>query len=211
MKKILLASIALVLAVCFTSCSYEDPIGSKVTVYPIITLNGDAITVITEGATFSDPGAVATIGDEEVELTKTGTVDANTPGVYNLYYSAVNEDGFSAEKRRIVIVLSAAPSTVDLSGTFYRNGNPNNVVRIADRVYTADNAGGLSLSDPSILIKFTFYNIDDTRIYAPYQEDVSATGIDVETNIGTIISPDNFTWVLYASATYGTAVRNFIR
>nr|WP_322625164.1 immunoglobulin-like domain-containing protein [uncultured Flavobacterium sp.] len=212
MKKILKTSIiAFVIALGITSCDFDDPIGSKVTVYPDLSLTGDAIVVVTQGGTFTDPGAVSYIGEDEVEVTTRGTVDTNTPGVYDIYYSSVNEDGFAAQVRRTIIVLSSAPSTVDLSGTFYRSGNANNIVKISDRVYTSDNAGGLARTDVNNLISFTFYNIDDTRIYAPYQENTSVSGIDVETNIGTIVSPNNFTWVLYASAYYGTAVRNFTR
>lgn len=203
--------LALVMATGLSSCDNEDPIGSRVTVYPDMTLNGDAVVVLTEGDTFTDPGAVSFIGEDEVEVTTTGSVDATTPGVYDLYYSSVNEDGFSAQLRRTIIVLSAEPSAINLEGTFYRNGNANNIVRLADRVYTSDNAGGLGPADSNNFINITFYNIDDERLYGPYQTNTSPSGIDVETNIGTIINENNFTWVLYASATYGTAVRNFVR
>jgi uncharacterized protein (DUF1684 family) len=212
MKKIFkLGILALVLATSLTSCDNEDPIGSRVTVYPEMSLNGDAVVVLTEGESFTDQGAVSFIGEDEVEVTTTGSVDAATPGVYDLYYSSVNEDGFSAQLRRTIIVLSAEPSTINLEGTFFRNGNANNIVRLADRVYTSDNAGGLGPADAANFINITFYNIDDERIYAPYQTNTSESGINVETNIGTIVSENNFTWVLYASATYGTAVRNFTR
>jgi len=198
------------------SCSTEDPISSKVTYYPDMTFNGDRITVLTEGDTYTEQGIVSTENgiDLEVEMTGSEDVDPTTPGVYDVYYSSVNSDGFSKEIRRTVIVLSSQPSNIDLAGTFYRGAAPNVVTRIADRVYTADNAGGV---DPTLaanvnnLVKFTFYNIDDVRIYAPYQENTSKTGLDVESNIGTIVSPNNFTWVLYASGFYGTAVRNFVR
>ncbi|WP_116787118.1 immunoglobulin-like domain-containing protein [Flavobacterium psychrotrophum] len=206
-----LGILAMVLATGLTSCENEDPIGSRVTVYPEMTLNGEAVVVLTEGDSFTDQGAVSLIGEDEVEVTTTGNVDPTTPGVYDLYYSSANEDGFSAQLRRTIIVLSAEPSTINLEGTFYRNGNANNIVKIADRVYTSDNAGGLGIADAKNFIKFTFYNIDDERIYAPYQTNTSESGISVETNIGTIVSENNFTWVLYASATYGTAVRNFTR
>lgn len=203
--------LALVLATGVTSCNYDDPIGSRVTVYPEMTLNGDAVVVLTEGDSFTDPGAVSFIGEDEVEVTTTGSVDPATPGVYDLYYSSTNEDGFSAQLRRTIIVLSSAPSTINLQGTFYRNGNPNTVTRISDRVYTANNAGGLALSDAANLLAITFYNIDDVHIYGPYTVGASTSGINVETNIGTIVNANSFNWVLYASAYYGTAVRNFTR
>lgn len=196
-----------------SSCGYEDPITSKVTNYPILTVHGETTMVLTEGDTYTEEGATATEAGVEIEVTTTGSesVDTSTPGVYNVYYSAVNVDGFSAEARRIIIVLSAEPSAINLEGTFFRNGNPNNVTRLGDRVYECDNAGGLALTDPTILLHVTFYNIDDEQVYIPYQEDTSETGIDVESDIGTIVDENNFSWVLFASATYGTAVRNFTR
>jgi hypothetical protein len=199
-----------------SACSYEDPITSKVTNYPILTVNGETTMVLIEGDTYTEEGAEATEAGVEIEVTTTGSesVDTSTPGVYNVYYSAVNVDGFPAEARRIIIVLSSAPSAINLEGTFFRNGNPNNVTRLGDRVYECDNAGGLAIASPAdedLLIHATFYNIDDEHVYIPYQEDTSVSGIDVESNIGTIIDENNFNWVLTASATYGTAVRNFSR
>ncbi len=194
------------------SCT-EDPITSKVTYYPILEVNGETTLVLTEGDTYTEQGAIATEAGEEIEVTVTGSesVDTSSPGVYNVYYSATNVDGFPAEARRIVIVLSADPSTINLEGTFFRNGNPNTVTRLSDRVYECNNAGGLALSDEDNLLHITFYNIDDSTVYIPYQEDTSNTGIDVESNLGTIIDQNNFNWVLTASAYYGTAVRNFTR
>jgi len=214
MKKILRYNIAVAtfaLALTATSCSNEDPIGSTVTNYPILEMAGDRITVLNEGDTFTDPGVNGTIGGEAVDVTVEGSVDTGTPGVYDIYYSAINDDGFPAEVRRIVIVLESDPSAVNLEGTFYRNGNPNTVSRLDDRVYQANNAGGLAASDSANWLNVTFYNIDDETLYIPYQENVSSTGIDVESISGTIVSQNNFNWVLSASAYYGTAVRNFTR
>jgi len=197
------------------SCT-ADPITSTVTYYPDMTFNGDRITVLTEGDAYVEQGIISKANGVDLEVTTTGSedVDTSTPGVYDVYYSSVNSDGFSKELRRTVIVLSNQPSTVDLSGTFFRNGFANNVTRLSDRVYVADNAGGVDPANSDNvdnLVKLTFYNIDDVRLYAPYQEDTSKSGLDVESNIGTIISPNNFTWVIYASGFYGTAVRNFVR
>lgn len=192
------------------SCT-EDPILSKVTNYPLLTVNGETTLVMTQGETYTDEGAIATEGETEIDVTTNGTVDASTPGVYNVYYSAVNTDGFSASARRIVIVLSSEPSAINLEGEFFRNGNPNTVTRLDDRTYECNNAGGLALSDATNLLHVTFYNIDDEHVYIPYQQDASQTGIDVESNLGTIVSENNFNWVLTASAYYGTALRNFTR
>jgi hypothetical protein len=193
------------------SCSYEPEIGSKITIYPVLTINGDQTVVITKGSTYTDLGAVALAGTENLPVTKIGTVDANTIGFYKITYEAFNSDGFSVAKTRTVVVLSASPSTIDLSGNWFRNGTNKNVItRISDRVYQCDNATGYITGNPNNL-SLKFYNLDDTKIYAPYQENASSTGISAESNIGTITASNKFNWVIYASGFFGTAVRNFVR
>ena len=135
-----------VMLLTLISCT-EDPISSKVTNYPLLTINGESTVVLTEGDIYTEEGAVALEGGQPIDVTTTGTVDSSTPGVYNVVYSAVNTDGFPASARRIVIVLDDAPSAINLEGTFFRGANPNNVTRLGDRVYQCDNAGGLALTD----------------------------------------------------------------
>lgn len=193
------------------SCSYEPEISSKITVYPVLTLNGDQTVVLTKGSTYTDLGAVAIAGTENLPVTKSGTVDANTIGFYKITYEAFNTDGFSISKIRTIVVLSAEPSGIDLSGNWFRNGTNKNVItRISDRVYQCDNATGYTTGDDNNL-NLKFYNLDDTKIYAPYQENCSITGISAESNIGTITETNKFNWVIYASGFFGTAVRNFVR
>jgi len=206
MKKTII-SLLLITGGIFTSCedtSTENV--SRVTTYPIVTINGDKTLVLTQGDSFTDEGAVALAGAEELEITSDGTVDTATPGVYKVNYNASNADGFTASQTRTVIVLSSAPSAFNLEGTFLRSGNENHVLRISDRVYTSDNAGGIA--PPTTPLEVTFYNIDDEHLYIPPQ---TTNGIDVESEDGTLVSNNRFTWVLIASGVYGTAVRNFTR
>ena len=208
-KLSLLGVFAVVFA--FTSCSDNTPeITSKVTNYPDVTINGDALVVLTEGTPYEELGAVATAGSAELDVVTEGTV-GTAPGYYKVTYSATNSDGFPATRTRTVIVMDDAPSALNLEGTFFRSGNAANNVRISDRVYTNDNAGGLAHSptnDPNFL-SVTFYVYDDQHIYIP--EQVTSSGITVESLQGDIVSNDNFKWVLAASSFYGTAVRNFVR
>lgn len=195
----------------FVSCSDNEPeITSRVTNYPDVKINGDALVVLTEGTPYEELGAIATAGATELEVTTEGTV-GTAPGYYKVSYSATNSDGFPATKTRTVIIMDDAPSALNLEGTFFRNGNAANVVRISDRVYTNDNAGGLAHSptnDPNFLF-VTFYVYDDQHIYIP--EQVTPSGITVESVSGNVISNNNFNWVLSASAFYGSALRNFVR
>lgn len=208
MKKIFYFLVA-IMAVSCSETSTDNV--SKVTNYPLMTLNGERTVVLNQGDTYTELGAVSMAGTEELPVTITGTVNTSTPNVYKLTYTSVNVDGFSATLTRAIVVLSTAPSAIDLQGTFARNGtNLNNVTKLGDRKYICDNATGFTNGSPDNLT-LIFYNVDDTKIYAPYQENASSTGISAESNVGTIADKDHFSWVIYASAVFGTATRNFTR
>ncbi len=135
-KKGRLGLIAIVFAVA--SCSTEDEISSIVTEYPIITVNGDATIFVEEGEAFTDPGAVATIGENEVPLdiryvgryrgnVYTGTLDNAVADIYTAEYSAVNEDGFTGTATRQIIVATTGDLVNSIEGlytsTVFRNGS----------------------------------------------------------------------------------------
>lgn len=210
MKNIKKLSFLFLLISVLYSCSNEPEIGSKVTIYPVITLNGDEVVVVNQGSTYTDLGAISMSGTESLPINTTGSVDSNTIGVYKITYESFNSDGFSATKVRTVIVVDPSPSSINLEGTFYRGANANVVTRISDRVYECDNAAGYITGDPNNL-KMTFYNLDDTKVYAPFKKNASSTGLSAESSIGQIVNQNNFKWVIYASGFYGTAVRNFVR
>ncbi len=123
--------------VILTSCGYEDPIGSTVTIYPIITLNGDDVDQVAVGETYDDPSAVATIDDTEVPVevtytgkftgaTYTGTLNTSMPDIYTATYSAENSDGFSGSATRQVIVSNTGDLVNSIEGVYLstvaRNG-----------------------------------------------------------------------------------------
>lgn len=193
-----------------TSCEESTDGVSKVTAYANLTMNGDPLVVITQGETYTEAGVEAEADGKVLEVKIDGTVDTSKPTVYKLKYSAINSDGFPASVTRTVIVLSNKPSTIDLSGTFFRSGNPNNVTKLGDRHYFTDNATGYLVGDPNVL-KMEFYNIDDKQVYAPFKADASETGIDAESNIGTITDQNNWKWSITATAFFGTADRIFKR
>ena len=214
MKKLFI-TLLLFSGLLFVSCE-NDTTGnrSKVTHYPIITITGDKLVLLTQGDTYTELGATSLAGTQTRPVITTGTVDTATPGVYKINYKSFNTDGFSVTVTRAVIVFSPEPSTINLEGTWVRNGaNVNEVTRLDDRKYKCSNAGGLAgpYTPDDNRVSLIFYNIDDVQIYAPYQENVSPTGLSAETSVGTIVNPDKFTWVLYASGVYGTSLRTFIR
>ena len=141
------------LAVLFFACNKdeihntEDKVGiSRVTQFPVLTLNGDRYMTIEVGGTFTDPGIVATEGGATIPYTTDGSVNAGEVGVYNITYTAVNKDGFPASLTRTVVVYSTEASAAgnDLSGTYVRssNGVESTWTKIAPGVYTVVNPGG---------------------------------------------------------------------
>lgn len=194
-----------------TSCDGESTDNvSKVTAYANLHMNGDAVVVLTQGQTYTEAGVDADADGKALDVIIDGTVDTSKPSVYKIKYSAINSDGFPASLTRTIIVLSDQPSTIDLSGTFFRNGNPNNVTKLGDRKYICDNATGYT-ADNENNITLTFYNIDDKQVYAPYQENTSETGISAESKIGTITDKNNWKWAIIASAFFGDSDRIFKR
>ena len=80
------------LAVLFVACNKdeihntEDQVGiSKVTHFPVLTLNGDRYMTIEEGGTFTDPGIIATEGGAPIPYTTDGSVkvDPLTTDIYS--------------------------------------------------------------------------------------------------------------------------------
>ncbi len=81
---------------------------------PTITLNGAAALELTQGDSFSDPGATATDaedGDLTGAVTVSGSVDTNTVGSYTLTYSVLDSSGHYAEVSRMVVVQGSGSSS----------------------------------------------------------------------------------------------------
>jgi hypothetical protein len=96
--------------------------------FPAIALEGDQYVTILVDGTFEDPGAIASLGTEDItgEIEVAGEVDVSTPGVYVLDYSVsvVNEldEVSSASQQRYVAVITESVADVDLSGTYNGDG-----------------------------------------------------------------------------------------
>jgi len=132
MKKLVLFLVAGLLSI---SCS-EDTTGdvSRITNYPQFTLLGDEVIYLQKGDEFIDPGVIVTEGGVEIPYTTsiTGsyrggtTLNTNVVDVYNIIYSAVNQDGFSGSISRTVIVYENSDLITSIAGlyksTVVRNG-----------------------------------------------------------------------------------------
>ena len=124
-----------------------DRIGvSRVTYFPTFTMSGAQYISIVKGGTFTDPGVTAKEGTADLQITKTGAVDANAVGVYDIVYSATNKDGFSSSVTRTVAVLPAAEAAgVNISGKYANTGSFSYVAtmqKLAPGFYLVDNVWG---------------------------------------------------------------------
>jgi hypothetical protein len=210
-------SLAFVIALSF-SCNKKDnfnyPEGtvgrSKITYFPILTLNGDQYMTVEIGGTYTEPGATAKEGENDLTVTIDGSVDVNTPGVYDITYSAVNKDGFSALTRRFVAVYEtdAGAAAHDLSGQYLRavTGVTNTWTKLAPGVYLVDNPGGAAgVNLQVILFNPTGYVID-------IPEQVSSDGSITASNSESYEPgpPTKYSMAI-ENPTYGTQVRFFTK
>ncbi|MDR3340912.1 MAG: DUF5012 domain-containing protein [Candidatus Symbiothrix sp.] len=120
MKKIFYSLFLVCSLIAFAGCheiTSEDP--SKITYYVSFELQGDRTMFVKVGDTFTDPGVIATEGDLDVSagVKITGSVNTGEIGLYNITYSAVNVDGFSASAARTVFVYNPAVTT-DVAGAY---------------------------------------------------------------------------------------------
>lgn len=200
----------LFLLVFLCSCEKSDSTRglSTITNYPIITLNGDQWNTVSLGGSFIDQGVVALEGDTEIEVTTTGAVDTNTPGVYTISYTALNKDGYSASEYRYVGVIDPSVVGTDMSGTYKRNAGAqgiSEVTKISENFYRASNVGGIAVPDASVAVYF--YHYAEGLLGVPYQ---NTPGNAFECMDATVELGVNYKWVVLNSG-YGTALRTFVK
>ncbi|MGM9713935.1 MAG: BT_2262 family domain-containing protein [Prevotella sp.] len=124
MKKSILYTIASLFAVVMlTACSDAEEGLVRVTHYATFELNGaDAnnVTTVAVGTPYTDPGCVCMEGDNDItaSVVTSGTVDANTLGVYHVTYSAKNVDGFESSITRTVVVYDPTAIDRNIGGTY---------------------------------------------------------------------------------------------
>lgn len=207
--------IALFLSMLMFACKKDDftyPDGyvgsSKITYYPEVATKGDQLTIIMQGATYTDAGADVTVGGAPGQYTTEGSVNTATPGIYNITYSAVNADGYSATDFRTVVVMSnSIPASRDFSGTYDRKGfaQTSTWTKVGTGIYKVKNPGGAVLAD-----EVTAVNYSGNLIAIPLQ--MTSVGPFSSKN-GTYdpeAVPPQYTWTI-VNAGYGTAARTFIK
>jgi hypothetical protein len=180
MKNIVKTLFLVGLVAFVTSCEDDksEGIAEGVIRYPSIVLEGEDPVVIQSGSTFTDPGAKAFLGTDEItdELTSESTVDANVPGVYQVTYTVTTINELDQEStvtlNRTVSVTDGDVSGVDLSGTYLRDNNPANpivtVIKIKDGVFQSDNLRG----SPTNQVVGRIFAIGNNNIVVPVTNSV---------------------------------------
>jgi len=145
---------------------------SKVTTYVKLTMTGEHFMSIPQGLAYTEPGITGKEGETTVNVTTTGTVDPNTPGVYTVTYSAINKDGYPVSDSRIVNVYDPAAAANDFSGNYARSTNGSIAVwtKVAPGMYTVNNPGGA----PGTNLTIYAFNPSGNTILVPTQ--VSSDG-----------------------------------
>ena len=124
MKKTLLYSLMLGMSVfSLTSCNddKDELTDSRLTYYVNLEMQGDAFVQVPIGTSYTDAGCTATMNGQDVtsRIMTDGLdeIDVNTAGLYEVTYSAINDDGYPASVSRTVAVCDPSIET-DLSGTW---------------------------------------------------------------------------------------------
>ncbi|MDB5259342.1 MAG: hypothetical protein JWO73_550 [Candidatus Taylorbacteria bacterium] len=89
---------------------------------PVITLNGSASVSVAEGGTYTELGATAVdavSGSRTVVVS--GSVNAATPGIYIITYTAADAAGNTAAKTRAVTVVAAVRGCMDSTAANYNS------------------------------------------------------------------------------------------
>ncbi|MDL2278532.1 DUF5012 domain-containing protein [Parabacteroides sp. OttesenSCG-928-G07] len=160
MKKIIY-SLFICLAFVLSSCEDETSQDtSKITYFVDLEVYGDAQMFWEKGIPFEEPGYSAILDGEDVtgDVKITTNLNIDKGGIYNIKYSAVNEDGFAKEFTRIVYVYDTTESPIESgfftvtkdsyrnsSGTIVAYGNSYPIVIIQEepgKFYVSDFFGG---------------------------------------------------------------------
>ena len=201
----------------FAACNKDDNFNyapgtvgiSKIIYFPSVTINGDRLIILNEGDTYTEPGVVATLNGDSVQYTTTGQVNASVPGVYDLQYTAVNEQGYSASDWRTVVVIGNDVADNDFSGTYKKVlptvGVTSTWTKIGNGVYTVENPGGSA----GIGLTATAVNYTGNEIKIPHQisPDFGEVSSQDE-SYDPAATPVTYSWVFIAGG-YGNYLRTF--
>lgn len=186
---------------------------SKIIYFPSIATKGDKTIYLKEGDSYGDSGAVAKLNGADVQYTTNGSADPTKPGIYNITYTAVNPQGYSASDWRTVVVIGNDVAGNDFSGQYGRivGGNPNGQTstwtKTAPGIYTVENPGGAGVGAGLTVIAV---NYTGNLIGIPHQ---ISPDLGEVSSVGAVYNPGppaNYQWAFIAGG-YGSQVRYFTK
>jgi hypothetical protein len=224
MKKIIL--ITFIAAFIFSACKEESMGVSTIITYPTMTLKGDVALSIPVGGSYTESGCSVKEGELDLSnrITVSGTVNSAVAGVYTITYTYKNagkiipSDSLTMTTRRYVGVIDATASAMDISGKYKRNAGVLGVATVNKTAYAGlyinSNPGGATttsaIGGPDTNIPIYMFQPTATTVTCPAQETVAGEfactgGVYDATGASPL-----YKWVC-VNATYGTAVRTFIK
>lgn len=136
------------------------------TAAPVIHINGDNPLTVECHTTFTDPGATATdTCAGSVPVNSSGTVDANTPGTYEIHYSA-SDGSHTATATRTVNVVDTSGPTITINPNQQMSLWPANhkykTVTVTDFVLSASDACDSTVNRSKVyIVKITSDEIEN--------------------------------------------------
>jgi hypothetical protein len=189
----------------------EGTVGrSKIVSFPLIETKGDKLIILTQGATYTEAGAAATLGGATATYTTSGTVNTAQGGVYNLTYTASNPEGYTASDWRTVVVIGNDVSANNFSGTYLRSVTSvtSTWTKTASGIYTVENPGG---AGAGVGLTVIAVNYTGNKIAIPHQISPDFGEVSSGSESYTLTpAPPQYTWVFFAGG-YGTGTRTFVK
>lgn len=135
MKRLLIL-IAIVAIFVFSSCEKEtEGVVTGTVFYPVFVNSGSQLNVVGLGEAFTVPEVTVYDGTVVLsDVTVEGDIDLNTPGYYEVTYSATTADGYSDSYNVIVFVYDPDYKEAPIAGEYdgFREGRGGGPVTISE-------------------------------------------------------------------------------
>lgn len=212
LNRILNSSILLLLTIFVAvSCNKDKESEGHygITYYADIEIEGDRTVILLPGDEYEELGASATENGVEIDVAISGEVDTETPGVYQIAYTAMNSDGFpKTEYRTIFVLLGTPPEDFSFVGTYTvpDRGFSSTITEVVPGLYRTTDIFGWSAANkcPSYILT------DGEEIYVPYTS-TPYGGLDGGGEYDSETSTMTVHVTLYDQSGVPTITRNWIK
>lgn len=160
-KRLMGAAVLVLIGLCIFILAISPLVGGS----PIITLNGDDTMQVECGSEFTDPGAKASVKDEDISNLVVATSNVNTSklGIYHVEYKLKYKKRKVSKQRTVEVVDHAGP-------VITLNGDAKEVVNSFDK-YKESGATAIDNSDGDVSkdIKITKEKVNDYTMKVTYE------------------------------------------